>query len=295
MTAPDSAPLQIGLHYAPTDTSMPVVDLAQAAADRGFDAIVLPEHTHIPVASQYPSGDGQVPDRYRRILSPYISLAFVAASCNLNVGTCVSLVAQHDPVVLAKTIATLDYLSGGRFTLGVGYGWNRHELANHGKAFQHRRALTREHVALMRALWADDEAEFHGEHVSLSPSWSWPKPVQRPAVPVLLGCSPTPRGFDDAASWADGWMPVCQDPVMLGEWLPALNERWKAARRDRPPVVWVLHFGDALADSKLRSNLAHFRDTAVAQVMLDIPTGTRDELLPILDRYARLMAESATR
>src|ERR1700749_4666038 len=164
--------LPVGLHYFATDQALPVADFARAAAERGFDAVLLPEHTHMPVSAEesYPGGGG-LPERYRRTLDPYVALAVVAAQTDLKIGTCISLVAQHDPIALAKTIATLDFLSGGRFSLGVGYGWNGPELANHGQVAGDRRAVVREHVALMRALWRDTVAEFHGDHANLSPSW----------------------------------------------------------------------------------------------------------------------------
>ena len=125
---------EIGLHYFATDRSLPVADFARAAAERGFDAVLLPEHTHIPVSTEAPyPGGGELPERYRRTLDPYVALSVVAAQTDLQIGTCISLVAQHDPIALAKTIATLDFMSGGRFSLGVGYGWNEPELANHGR------------------------------------------------------------------------------------------------------------------------------------------------------------------
>jgi alkanesulfonate monooxygenase SsuD/methylene tetrahydromethanopterin reductase-like flavin-dependent oxidoreductase (luciferase family) len=156
------------LHYFATDRSLPVADFARAAAERGFDAVLLPEHTHIPVCTESPyPGGGDLPERYRRTLDPYVALSVVAAQTDLEIGTCISLVAQHDPIALAKTIATLDFISGGRFSLGVGYGWNVPELANHGREAAERRAIVREYVALMRALWQDTEAEFHGKHANL--------------------------------------------------------------------------------------------------------------------------------
>jgi alkanesulfonate monooxygenase SsuD/methylene tetrahydromethanopterin reductase-like flavin-dependent oxidoreductase (luciferase family) len=170
MTATPPRPLT-ALHYFATDRSLPVADFARAAAERGFDAVLLPEHTHIPVCTEAPyAGGGELPERYRRTLDPYVALAVVATQTDLQIGTCISLVAQHDPIALAKTIATLDFMSGGRFSLGVGYGWNAPELANHGHAAGDRRAIVREHVALMRALWQDPVAEFHGDHANLSPA-----------------------------------------------------------------------------------------------------------------------------
>jgi alkanesulfonate monooxygenase SsuD/methylene tetrahydromethanopterin reductase-like flavin-dependent oxidoreductase (luciferase family) len=178
------------LSYFATDRSLPVADFARAAAERGFDAILLPEHTHIPVSTESPyPGGGNLPERYRRTLDPYVALSAVAAQTDLEIGTCVALVAQHDPIALAKTIATLDFMSGGRFSLGVGYGWNRPELANHGREVAKRRAIVREYVQLMRALWQDTEAEFHGDHANLSPSWAlrsqWAEAGRSAAGPLI--------------------------------------------------------------------------------------------------------------
>ena len=284
------AGLSVGLHFTATDVSMPVVEFARAAAERGFSSVVLPEHTHIPVESRFPTGDGTVPERYVRILDPYISLAVMAASTGLDLGTCISLVAQHDPVALAKTIATLDHISGGRFTLGVGYGWNHHELTDHGVRFAERRAVAREYVAAMRALWTETEAEFHGEHVDVMPSWAWPKPARERSIPVLLGCSPTDRGFADVAAWADGWLPVCPHPQLLDRWLPVLRQHWDAAGRSSPPVIWVLHHSLRLDADLVRANLDRFADVGVDQVLLDVDTGSRDEMLSVLDRYAGILA-----
>lgn len=204
MTSP-----QIGLLYRQTDASMPLLDLAHAAEERRFDCIVIGEHTHIPVSRETPfpgTADGSLPDAYPEFPDPYVALAFIAAQTSLRVAVGIALVAQHDPIALAKTIATLDRMSGGRLTLGVGFGWNREELANHGKSFTDRRAIVREHVELMRALWTQTEAEYHGEHASLERSWAWPKPVQ-PTVPVLLGVQGGERGFEAVVGWGDGWLP----------------------------------------------------------------------------------------
>jgi probable F420-dependent oxidoreductase len=273
---------------------MPIVEFAHAAEDRGFDAIVLPEHTHIPVSSAtgYPGG-GELPERYLRTCDPYIALAVVAAQTGLRIGTCVSLVAQHDPIALAKAIATLDFLSEGRFTLGVGYGWNLEELANHGREVAQRRSIVRENVAVMRTLWQDIQAEFHGDHVNLSPSWAWPKPVQQPSVPVLLGCAPTPRGYEEIVRWADGWIPGGSDPDLLASWLTILRDKWtEAGRSESGPIIWPMQ--TLVEDDTLRANLERFHALGVDQVILDLQTASRDDILRILDRYATVIATSVS-
>jgi probable F420-dependent oxidoreductase len=276
------------LSYFATDRSLPVADFARAAAERGFDAILLPEHTHIPVSTESPyPGGGNLPERYRRTLDPYVALSAVAAQTDLEIGTCVALVAQHDPIALAKTIATLDFMSGGRFSLGVGYGWNRPELANHGREVAKRRAIVREYVQLMRALWQDTEAEFHGDHANLSPSWAWPKPVQQPSVPVLLGCRLTPSGCAEVAAWADGWIGYGSDLDLFAAQVTTLRSQWAEAGRSAagPLIRPMLGIVD---DDILRRSFERFQALGADQVVLDLQ-GADGDILAILDRYAAVL------
>ncbi len=203
--------MRVGITAALTDLSMPVDELARAVEARGYDSLYLPEHTHMPVALANPPAlvKGVHLDDYKRSVDPFVSLAAAAAVTDrILLGTGIVLVAQHDPIVLAKQIATLDRLSGGRFVLGMGFGWNRDEAADHGVDFTARREVAREKVLCMQALWTEDEAEFHGVHVSLPPSFSWPKPVQQPRVRTLLGGGAGPLLFEAIAEYADGWMPI---------------------------------------------------------------------------------------
>ena len=274
----------VGLMYRAADIGMPVVELARAAAERGFDSVVVGEHTHMPVSREtpFPMG-GELPDVYRRLLDPFVALAFVAAETKLAIGTCVSLIAQHDPIALAKAVATLDHMSGGRFTLGIGYGWNREELANHGHDFNDRRAIVRDHVGVMQALWRDEEAEYSGQHASLRPSWAWPKPAPSKSVPVLLGCLPNERNLDEIVSWGDGWIPGGNDADWLASSLSALSERWTAAGRDPSgPIIWAMQ--NIADDTEMRAQLDRFRSLGVTQVLLDVPTTSRDTILALLDR-----------
>lgn len=277
------------LHYFATDQSLPVADFARAAAELGFDAVLLPEHTHIPVCtgSPYPGGGG-LPERYRRTLDPYVALSVVAAQTDLKIGTCISLIAQHDPIALAKTIATLDFVSGGRFSLGVGYGWNVPELANHGREAAKRREIVREYVGLMRALWQDTEAEFHGDHANLSPSWAWPKPVQQPSVPVLLGCQLTPRGYAEIVGWADGWIGFAGDLDVFAAQVTTLRSRWaEAGRAAAGPLIRPM-LGTVDGDT-LRRSFERFRALGVDQVVLDLQA-VEGDILAVLDRYAAALA-----
>ena len=198
-------------------------------------------------------------------------------------GTGVCLVAQHHPITLAKTVATLDHLSGGRVVLGIGFGWNEDELAHHGVALRDRHAVTRECVLAMQRLWTDDEAAFDGEFVRFSPSWSWPKPVQRPRPPVLIGGAGGPVLFRHVVEYADGWLPVGGSG--LRELLPALHRVAEAAGRD-PATLRVVPFG-TIPD---RGKLDHYAALGIDEVVLRVPAAARDDVLPVLDRYATFVA-----
>ncbi len=283
--------LPVGLLYRQTDAAMPLLELARAAEERDFDCIIVGEHTHIPVSRESPfpgTIDGDLPDAYPEFPDPYVALAFIAAQTSLNIAVGVALVAQHDPIALAKTIATLDHLSDGRFTLGVGFGWNREELANHGKAFKDRRAIVREYVELMKTLWTETEAGYHGQHANLERSWSWPKPVQ-PSIPVLLGVQAGELGMEAIVEWGDGWIPGGSNAKWLAARLGELRRRWiDAGRCESGPIVWPMQ--EVVDDDQLRAQLDRFDELGVDQVVLDIPTATRGEILPLLDRYARVIA-----
>ena len=216
--------MRLGITAFLTDRAMAPAELALAAEERGFHSLYLPEHTHLPVRADTPPAlvEGVDADDYRRSLDPLVALATAASVTErILLGTGVMLVAQHDPIVLAKQLATLDHLSGGRVVLGIGFGWNREEAADHGVAFEDRRAVARDHVLCMQALWSEDQAEFHGRYVSLEPVWSWPKPVQQPRITTLIGGGANPSVFGAVAEYADGWMPVGGSG--LAEALPRLR------------------------------------------------------------------------
>src|SRR3954453_20496133 len=182
--------MHFGVTMFMTDQTMGPVDLARAAEARGLHSLYIPEHTHIPTSRRTPppTGDEQLREEYRRTLDPFVALSAAAACTDrLVVGTGICLVAQRDPIVTAKEVATLDHLSGGRFVLGIGFGWNADELEDHGVTMKESRAVARERVLAMKALWRDDVASFDGEHVHIPPSWSWPKPVQKGGPRVLIG------------------------------------------------------------------------------------------------------------
>jgi probable F420-dependent oxidoreductase len=281
--------VRVGITAFLTDLAMPPAELARAAEERGFYSLYLPEHTHLPVRAATPPAlvEGVGLDDYRRSLDPFVALATAAAvTVRLRLGTGVTLVAQHDPIVLAKQVATLDHLSGGRVVLGLGFGWNRAEAADHGVEFGARREVAREHVLCMQALWSQDEAEFHGEHVSLEPCFSWPKPVQQPRVRTLVGGAATPRVFAAIAEYADGWMPVGGSG--LAEAIPLLRAAFEDRGRD-PGRARVLPFGTVPTEAKLD----HFARLGIDEAVLRIPSGSRSEVLEALDTQAAHVARFA--
>jgi probable F420-dependent oxidoreductase len=277
--------VHVGITAALTDLSMPADEFARAVESRGYHSLYLPEHTHLPVALATPPAlvKGVHLDDYKRTLDPFVSLAAAAAVTDrIALGTGIALIAQHDPIVLAKQIATLDQLSGGRFVLGMGYGWNRDEAADHGVDFKQRRAIAREKVLCMQALWSQDEAEFHGEHVSLPPSYSWPKPLQQPRVKTLIGGGAGPVLFAAIAEYADGWMPI--GGAGIGAALDALRQTFAHAGRD-PDTLEVIPFGTVPDEGKLE----HYEALGCTEVVLRIPSGPAPEMLQALDDYTRFV------
>ena len=273
--------MRLGVTCFLTDRDLPPAELATAAEERGFTSLYLPEHTHLPVRADTPPAlvEGVRVDDYKRSLDPFVALATaVPVTMQLRLGTGVVLAAQHDPIVLAKQVATLDHLSGGRAVLGIGFGWNRDEAADHGVDFGARRRVARDHVLCMQALWRDERAEYHGEFVDLDPCYSWPKPV-RGRVPVLLGGGPTEANFAAVAEYGDGWMPVGGSG--LGASVPALRRAFADVGRD-PAEARVVPFGTIPSDAKLE----HFASVGVDEVVFRVPGGDRSSVLAVLDAHA---------
>jgi probable F420-dependent oxidoreductase len=281
-------PLRLGVFADCTDRSMPIVDLAVALEERGFGGIFLNEHPHLPVdhpRSTFPPG-GDIPDRYARFWDPYIALAFVAARTGLEIGTCISLVAEHDAIALAKAVATLDVLSGGRLLLGVGFGWHREEFEDHGRPASVRAQVVEETVLLMKALWTDEIASFDGDFLKLSRSRSWPKPVQRPHPPILLGAPSTGRNHRRVAAWGDGFIPMGAplfDGDVVDRQLADLRSKWVAAGRDPHPCRITLILGGVrVADLPRAVERAMVLD--VERVLVHLPEAGTDDTLLRLDR-----------
>ncbi|WP_334144464.1 LLM class F420-dependent oxidoreductase [Rhabdothermincola sp.] len=277
--------MRFGVTMFATDRSMDVVELAREAEARGFESLYLPEHTHIPVSRRTPppTGDAELPEEYARTLDPLVALAAAASvTSSIRLGTGVALPAQRDPIVTAKAIATLDLVSGGRFVFGIGFGWNEDELENHGVAMADRRAVCRERVLAMRSLWTQEVGGYQGEFTRIAPSWSWPKPVQRPHPPILLGGGAGPKLFAHIVEYANGWIPI--GGAGLSSSLPQLRAQWAEAGRD-PEELEVVPFGSIPDPGKLE----HFERIGVTECVFRLPSASRDEVLPVLDRWAALL------
>ena len=277
--------MELGVTIFATDRSMAPAELAREAEARGFASLFVPEHTHIPTSRRTPppTGESELPDEYRRTLDPWVGLATAAAvTSRIRLGSGIALVAQHDPIALAKTIATLDHLSSGRVVVGVGFGWNREEMADHGVDFEKRREHVRETMLAMQALWSREEADFDGEYVRFAPSWQWPKPVQQPRPCVLLGGGAGPKLFAHLAEWADGWMPI--GGAGMKQALPELRRCFEDRQRD-PASLHVVPMG-VLPDP---AKLDYYASLGVTETVLRLPSAPRDIVLPLLDDYARLV------
>lgn len=265
-----------------TDETVRPARLACELEQRGFAGLYLPEHTHIPASRDTPAPMGEpLPREYGRTLDPFIALGQAAAVTErLALGTGITLVTQHDPVDLAKQIATLDFLSGGRFTLGIGYGWNVEEAADHGVEWSTRRELTRDRVALMRALWADEPTAYNGDFGSVRASLAYPKPVHG-APRMLLGGAAGPKLFGQIAEYADGWLPI--GGRGLTETLPVLRKAWSDAGRPGEPVVVPY------AVQPSPGKLAHYRELGLEEVVLQLPPAGEAEVLRTLDDFAQYL------
>ncbi len=277
--------MELGVTMFTTDRAIAPVELARAAEARGFRSLYVPEHTHIPISRRTPppTGEPVLAEEYRRTLDPFVTLAAAAAvTSRIRLGTGVCLIAQRDPIVTAKEVATLDCISGGRMVFGVGFGWNREEMESHGVDFPRRRALAREKMLAMQRLWQDGEASFSGELVRFEPSWSWPKPIQQPRPPVLLGGAAGPKLFAHIAEYGDGWMPIGGAGVAAA--LPRLHEAMHAAGRDPAGLKLVLL--GTLPDPR---KLEYYASIGVTEVALRLPSEAADEVLPVLDEYAKLV------
>ena len=278
--------MKLGVVMFPTEYAIAPDELARALEDRGFESLWLPEHTHIPASRQSPwPGGGPLPKEYWHSYDPFVALAMAAAvTTKLRLGTGICLVIERDPITLAKEVASLDHLSGGRVLFGIGGGWNREEMEHHGTPFAKRWRVLRERVLAMKALWTQEEASFHGEFVNFDRAISFPKPVQRPHPPILFGGA-TDQGRARVVDYCDGWIPI---DVLLDD-LPAaiadLQRKAQAAgRRPDELSVSVFAFKPPTSDAVRR-----MEDMGVVRVTMVAPRRL-DDALPFLDRMATLGA-----
>ena len=281
--------MDVGVFYFPVDYGINVAELAKALEDRGFGSLYVPEHTHIPLSRKTPfPGGGELPKRYAHTHDPFVALAFAAAATRkLKIGTGICLVPQHEPIVTAKAIASLDMLSNGRFIFGIGGGWNVDEMENHGATHKDRFRMMREHVLAMKALWTEEEASYHGQFVNFDPVWSYPKPMQRPHPPIVLG-GESDHTLKRVVEYCDGWFPRTRagfDPVEAKARLAkAANEKG----RD-PKSLTITVFGAPNKAEVLES----YARAGIESALLAIPDGTRDEILAFLDKQAPLTKVAA--
>ncbi|WP_301317573.1 LLM class F420-dependent oxidoreductase [Nocardia amikacinitolerans] len=275
--------VRYGIVLFTSDRGITPADAAAAAERAGFDSFYVPEHTHIPVvrAAAHPrTGDASLPDdRYLRTLDPWVALGTAAAVTErITLSTAVALPAEHHPITLAKAIASLDHLSGGRVSLGVGFGWNTDELAHHGVPANKRRTVLREHLDAMRAIWSEEEASFSGEFVNFGPSWSWPKPTQK-RIPVLLGAAGGEKSFTWLAKNADGWITTPTEEG-LGEKIELLHRIWREHGRTETPQII------ALAGRHDAAQLARWAELGVTEAVFGLPDRDAEEVRAYLERLA---------
>ena len=278
--------MHIGVCMFATDYAIRLDELAREAEARGFESLFVPEHTHIPASRKSPwPGGPNLPREYWHTLDPFVALAAAAAvTSRLKLGTGICLVIERDPITLAKEVASLDHLSRGRVLFGIGGGWNAEEMGHHGTDFGARWKVLRERIAAMKEIWTKDEAEYHGKFVNFDKLWSYPKPVQKPYPPILMGGS-GPHARQRAAEFDGHWMPIIgRDPIE--DDIADLRQRAERAGRD-PATVTVSLFGARADEAKL----AAWRDGGVARVLFTLPSVGRDQVLPLLDRFAGLAAK----
>jgi probable F420-dependent oxidoreductase len=274
-----------GIVLFTSDRGITPADAARAAEENGFDTFYVPEHTHIPVkrnAAHPGTGDASLPDdRYMRTLDPWVSLATAASvTSTIRLSTAVALPVESDPITLAKTIATLDHLSGGRVTVGAGFGWNTDELADHNVPARKRRTVLREYVEAMRALWTQEEASYSGDHVSFGAAWAWPKPVQA-HVPLMIGAGGGPKTFAWIAAHADGWMTTPREQEVTGK-ARALRDAWTGAGRPARPEIAVLATAKPSPE-----DLAAWDEAGVTEVIWGLPDKPAEEVVAFIGRHAR--------
>ena len=285
--------MKVGVDIFLTDRSIQPVHLAEELEERGYESLWAPEHSHIPTSRRTPWGGRPaetappLPEFYCRLHDAFVALAAAAAVTDrLKIGTGVTLVAQHDPIWLAKQVASLDVVSDGRLMFGIGFGWNREEMAGHGVDPAARRRLVAEKIGLMKALWTQERASYSGEMLRLEESWAWPKPVQDPHPPIILGSSGGPKALDALARYCDGWMPT-GTPGELGNLagrIAAMREYMEGAGRDPSEIeitLYAVQPGDV--------DRLDWESLGISRLVIDLPSAPAEAVIPVLDKYRCLI------
>ena len=277
--------MKIGIYIFATDYTIRIDELAREAEQRGFESLFIPEHTHIPASRRSPwPGGPELPREYWHTLDPFVALGYAAAATStIRLGTGICLLTERDPIVNAKEAATLDLLSGGRFELAIGAGWNAEEMENHGTAFATRFRVMSERARAMKVIWAEEEPEFHGEFVDFDPIWSWPKPVQTPNPPILVG-GETDYTLRRVVEWADGWFPRGRGGFDPAEGMARLKRIADEAGRSMDTINVSL-FGV----EPNREALDRAAEAGVTRAILGLPSNDRDDVMRRLDRHAGLL------
>jgi probable F420-dependent oxidoreductase len=277
--------MHVGVHMFATEYAIHVGELAREAEQRGFESLFLPEHTHIPKSRRSPwPGGPNLPQEYWHTHDPFVALAIAAAATTtLKLGTGICLIIERDTITTAKSVASLDVLSGGRFLFGIGGGWNAEEMEHHGTEFKSRFAKLGEQVLAMKEIWTKDEAEFHGRFVDFDPIWAYPKPAQKPRPPVLLG-GETGHTLQRVVDFCDGWLPRGRGGFDIAPSLADLRARAAKAGRDMKTIS-VTVFGA----SPDRAVLDRYIGLGITRVTFGLPSKDRDTVLPLLDQYAKLI------
>lgn len=268
-----------------TDFAMRPDKFALACEERGFESVWYPEHTHIPANRKSPfPGGGDLPKDYWHLYDPFVALTAAAAVTEtIKIGTGVCLITERDPIVTAKEVASLDLLSDGRFMFGIGAGWNAEEMENHGTAFETRWKVLEERIEAMRACWTTDNSEFHGKYVDFEPIWSWPKPVQKPHPPIIMGAA-SPWGRERVARYCDGWIPLPAQMQNIEEDLQDLETRLEKHGRQLADIEISFFWAPEDADE-----LKRYRDLGVHRAILGCPASSDTDTLKLLDEHAKLI------
>lgn len=277
--------MDIGAFIFPTDYTINIAELASGMEERGFESLFVCEHTHIPASRKSPWGGGaELPKQYWHTHDPFVALSFAAAATkNLKLGTGICLITEHDPLVLAKSVASLDMLSGGRFILGMGAGWNAEEMEHHGTRFETRYKVLTERVLAMKELWTQEEAEFHGEFVNFDKSWSYPKPVQKPHPPLLHG-GETVHTMRRVVKFCDGWFPRCSRTFDPAEAMTQFRAVADEAGRDMSSLSVTV-----FRTPPKQEVLDKFEEAGIDRVLFELHSEDRDTVLRNLDEMAKLI------